>query len=298
MLKDVSRREFLALAGAAAASPAWLDAGAAALRQGATVQDVMARVLERLPGVTTPNPVDGLKAGRPDLVVKGIATTAIASADAIRRAVDRGRNLVITLEPTFYARADAASPANRATDAVFAAKRALIADSDVAVWRLRDRWLARRPDPLIEGLVEKLDWKPYQSPAAPDRVVLPETTLREVAAHVERRLGARSLRVVGAQDLRVSRIVLSPGPSAPAITFGNLATADLILAGEPREWEGVEYVQDTITAGGAKAMILAGRLLTEDPGMRVMADWLTSLLPGPPVEWLPVSDPYWRPIVA
>ena len=45
-------------------------------------------------------------------------------------------------------------------------------------------------------------------------------------------------------------------------------------------------------------MILAGRLLTEDPGMRVMADWLTSLLAGPPLEWLPVSDPYWRPIVA
>jgi hypothetical protein len=151
---------------------------------------------------------------------------------------------------------------------------------------------------LIDGLVEKLDWKRYQSAAAPDRVVLPETTLREVVAHVERQLGARSLRVVGAQDLRVSRIVLSPGPSSPAITFGNLATADLILAGEPREWEGVEYVQDTITAGGAKAMILAGRLLTEDHGMRVMAAWLTSLLPATPVEWLPTYDPYWRPIVA
>jgi hypothetical protein len=297
MLKDVSRREFLAFAGAAAA-PAWLPRSSAALPQNATVRDVMTRIVEQLPAATVQTPIDGLKAGRADLVVKGIATTAIASADAIRRAADRGRNLIITLEPTFYARADAASPANRANDAVFAAKRALIADRDVAVWRLRDRWFARRPDPMIDGLLQKLDWKQYQSAAAPDRVVLPETPLLELVAHVERQLGARGLRVVGPPGLRVKTILLSPGPSAPTITFRNLATTDVIVAGEPREWEGVEYVQDTIAAGGQKAMILAGRLLTQDPGMRVMADWLTPLLPGLAIEWIPTPDPYWRPTVA
>jgi hypothetical protein len=162
--------------------------------------------------------------------------------------------------------------------------------------RLHDHWLAQRPASLITAFAEALEWQRYQTnPATPERIVLPPTTLGALVAHVQKQLGAKGLRVIGRQDLPVTRVVLSPGPSAPTVTFGSLATADVILAGEPREWEGVEYVQDAITAGQPKGMVLAGRVLTENPGMRAMATWLTELLPGMRVQSLAVADPYWRP---
>jgi len=261
-----------------------------------TVQDVMSRVQQALGGTPAPNTADGLKAGRADLRVTGIATAAMATVDVIRRASAAGCNLIVTFEPTFFARADQPSPANRATDPTFTGKRDLIEKSDVAIWRLHDQWMAQRPASLTTAFAEALQWQRYQTAATtPERVVVPSTTLRDLVAHVQKQLGAKGLRVIGRADLPVTRVVLSPGPSAPAVTFTNLATADVILAGEPREWEGVEYVQDAIAAGQAKGMVLVGRVLSENPGMRAMAAWLTELLPGMRVQSLPVADPYWRP---
>jgi putative NIF3 family GTP cyclohydrolase 1 type 2 len=292
---DFTRRRFLTLAGASAAAVRF-PFSAHAVQAPVTVQDVMTRVQLALGGTPAPNTIDGLKAGRADLRVTGIATAAMATVDVIRRASAAGCNLVITFEPTFFARADQASPPNRAADATFAAKRDLIEKSDVAVWRLHDQWIAQRPSSFITAFAEALQWQRYQtSQAAPERVVLPSMTLRDLVAHVQKQLGAKGLRVIGRPELPVTRVVLSPGPSAPAVTFGNLASADVILAGEPREWEGVEYVQDAIAAGQPKAMVLAGRVLTENPGMRAMATWLTELLPGMRVQSLAVPDPYWRP---
>jgi hypothetical protein len=294
-----SRRRFLALAGATAVGHRSLDAaGAAPFSRGQnelTVQDVVTLVQKSVGGAPAATTVDGLKAGRLDQRVTGITTTAMATSEVIRLASARKHNLVISFEPTFFARADQASPANRASDAVFADKRGLLDERGVAVWRLRDQWLARRPDPLVQGLAEALGWQQYQASAEPHRVVLPALSLRDLATHVRTRLGARALRIVGDPGMRVTRVVLSPGASAPATTFTNLATADVILAGEPREWEGVEYVQDAIAAGQAKAMIIVGRVLSEDPAMKVMAQWLAGLVPGVPVEWTAVGDRYWRP---
>ncbi len=148
---------------------------------------------------------------------------------------------------------------------------------------------------MIDGFAGDLQWQRYQQPGSPSQVVIPALTLRDLVAHVQQRLAARALRVVGQPELRVSRIVLSPGPSAAAVTFSNLASNDVIVAGDPREWEGVEYVQDAITAGQPKAIVTVGRLLSENGGMRVMAAWLGETLPGVRIAPLTVTDPYWRP---
>ena len=54
------------------------------------------------------------------------------------------------------------------------------------------------------------------------------------------------------------------------------------------------YGQKTYPGVG-KALILVGRTLSEDPGMKVCAEWLKTLVPEAPIRWLPVGDPYWRP---
>jgi putative NIF3 family GTP cyclohydrolase 1 type 2 len=293
----VTRRAFIALGSAGLVAPAWFRQGAAA----PTVRDVIARVdgslgsaAPSLPAATT---VDGLKAGRAEARVTGIVTTAMATSDVIRRAAAAGRNLVISYEPTFYARADLPSPDRRETDAVCAAKRALLDARGVIVWRLHDRWLARRPDPMVQGFADTLfTGADARDAAMPHRITLhAPTTLSDLAARMRGALDARALRVIGAPDLPVRRVAICPGPTPLAFALANVGAVDALVVGEPREWEAVEHMQDTIAAGLPKAMVLVGRVLSEDPGMQVMARWLAPLVPEVPVEWMSAGDPYWRP---
>ena len=51
---------------------------------------------------------------------------------------------------------------------------------------------------------------------------------------------------------------------------------DVFICGETREWELVEEVRDSITAGNKKALILSGQVVSEQGGMIYCADWLRS----------------------
>ncbi len=44
-----------------------------------------------------------------------------------------------------------------------------------------------------------------------------------------------------------------------------------------------------------KGLILIGRLVSEDPGMKVCADWLNTIVPEARATAIPAGDPYWRP---
>lgn len=290
---------------AASLQPEKPAAGGAVVDDKPTVHDVLGRLTAALSnssgagasaagGAASAATVDGIKAGSPSLLVTGITTTVLATMDVLRRSAQAGRNLVITFEPTFFARADDPSPSNRATDAVFVAKRKLIADQSLAVIRLRDAWLGRQPNPLVQGLIEALDWRRYQSADAPRIVTLAARPLRTIVSDVQKSLRARAPRVIGDPTLPCRRVLVCPGPVDLATVMASIDQVDVVLAGEPREWEVVEYVQDVISAGRPKALITVGRVLSEDPGMQQMARWIPSVLPNVKVEWMPVTDPYWR----
>ena len=129
-------------------------------------------------------------------------------------------------------------------------------------------------------------------------VTIPETSLSSLTAHVRSRLGARGgVRTLGPRDMRVRTVLLSPGTTDMATTMAGLKNADVVIAGEPREWEVVPYVLDAREAGAAKALIAVGRIVSEEPGMRACAAWIRTLAPGLRVEALPVADPFWNPAV-
>ena len=48
-------------------------------------------------------------------------------------------------------------------------------------------------------------------------------------------------------------------------------------------------------AGDKKALILVGRVVSEEPGMEVCADWLKTFVPEVPIRHIAAGDPYWRP---
>jgi hypothetical protein len=126
---------------------------------------------------------------------------------------------------------------------------------------------------------------------------IPAVTLEELVAEVKTKLAARGgIRVVGNRQARVRTVGLAPGTIAIQETLAMLPRVDAMIAGEIREWESSEYARDLVTAGRNAALILVGRSLSEDAGMKVCAEWLAMLAPEVPVRWLPAGDPYWRPV--
>ena len=248
--------------------------------------------------------VDTFKAGDPATVVKGIVTTTMATMDVLKKCVAAGANMVITCEPTFFAKADSPNPPagrgqapNAPADAVLAAKRDFIQKSGLVVWRFSDHWRLRKPDPLAQGLSDEMGWTKYQAAGDATRFALPAITLDALAADLKKKLGVRGgIRVVGDPSAEIRKVGLLTGTTPLAASLRTMPAVDAVVAGEVREWESVEYAQDTVTAGFRKGMILLGRVVSEEPGMKLCASWLRTFIPEVPVTSIATGDPYWRPV--
>jgi putative NIF3 family GTP cyclohydrolase 1 type 2 len=257
-----------------------------------TAGQVVDRIKANLGVPWREGPTDTFKTGDASTPVTGIATTVMATFDAIKRAAASGKNMVITHEPTFWTGSD--DVRNFTNNAVYQQKLQFICDHNIVVWRFHDNLHARQPDMSAVGLAQALEWQGRESKREPRVWVLPPVRLRDMAKDIERRLELPAIRVVGDPESTVSRAALMQGaaPFHAATVFPNV---DVIVAGEQREWEGVEYAFDANTAGQKKALILIGHWVSEDEGMRLCADWLKTFVSEVPVEWVAAGDPFWRP---
>lgn len=280
-----SRRGFLITAGA----------GLLAAETPLTAGQVIERIQKNL-GVPWRTPtVDTLKAGTPDTPVQGIATTMMATFDVLQRAAKAGRNFVITHEPTFYNHEDATSAF--AADPVYTAKRAFLETHRMAVLRFHDNWHARRPDGIRTGMLQILAWDRFRTDESPQLLVMPETSLAALAADARKRLQARTIRVIGDPQMKVRRVAINPGYADLQGAVRTLARPDIdvLVIGEAREWEGIPYVQDAITAGKSKGLIVLGHVISEENGMNECARWLKTFITEVPVEFIPAGEPFWSP---
>ncbi len=284
----ISRREFAAL------SIGLMATAMNGFSQNTTLTagQVIERIKEHLGVPWRGGATDTFKAGDPDTPVSGIATTVMSTFDVIKRAAASGKNMVITHEPTYWLGND--DIRNFTNDPVYQKKLQFISDNKMAIWRFHDHLHARQPDMSAVGLAEALGWDKYASKDEPRVYVLPPVKLRDLAKDVEKRLRIQAIRVIGDPESRVSRAALMQG-TAPFHAATVLPKVDFIVAGEQREWEGVEYAFDANTAGNRKGMILVGHWVSEDQGMRLCGDWLKSFISEVPIEWIPAGDPFWRP---
>jgi putative NIF3 family GTP cyclohydrolase 1 type 2 len=272
-----------------------------------TAADIVERIRGNVGVDWKTDTVDTFKAGDPATAVKGITVASMATMDVLKKAAAAGANFVITAEPTFFGKADSPNPApgrgrggqtaNAPPDQVLAAKKEFIEKNGLVIWRFSEHWRMRKPDPLIQGLSETMGWTKNQTAADPSHFVLPGMNLDALAGAVKSKLGIRGgMRVVGDPASEIRTIGLLPGATALAAALKMLPDVDAIVAGEVREWESVEYAQDTVTAGMRKGLILTGRVISEEPGMKLCAAWLKTLVPETKVEWIATGDPYWRPV--
>jgi putative NIF3 family GTP cyclohydrolase 1 type 2 len=314
----LSRREFATLTASAAVAPFTLRQ-APARTPALTAQGLFDRITAQIGVPWKPDSVDGLKAGDPAAAVTGVVTTALATLAVLQQAVKAGANVIISSQPTFYAKADArtppaarggrpgggtaAAPASppppepaAPADPVFTAKNAFIDQHKLVIFRLNEHWRLREPDPLAVGLGQAMGWTKYQLAGNPRRYDVPALSVEALVRALEKNLGSKGgIRVVGDPGTSLRRIGLLPSSTPIQASLKLLPAVDAIVAGEVREWESVEYARDVVASGGKKALILAGRIVSEEPGMQVCAEWLKTLAPGLAVRHIAAGDPYWRP---
>jgi putative NIF3 family GTP cyclohydrolase 1 type 2 len=259
-----------------------------------TARELVAEIQKQVGVEWKKDTVDTFKAGNPDTPVTGVAVTMMATMDVLERAAAKGLNFVITHEPTFYAHLDTPEGVPE-SDPVWTEKRAFIEKHGMIVWRFHDHWHMRRPDGIEAGNIRALGWEKFQRPDNQYLFVIPETTLKELAREVATKLGSPVLRVVGDPEMKVLKVGFSPGAAGSEREIRALEQDDVqvLMVGETREWETVEYAADAVSQHRPKALIVIGHIPSEQPGMEECARWLQGFVKTVPVEFVPAKQPFW-----
>jgi putative NIF3 family GTP cyclohydrolase 1 type 2 len=239
--------------------------------------------------------VDNIIAGTAETPVKGIATTMMATLDVIQRAAASGKNMVITHEPTFYSHQDQTEQLQQ--DPTYKFKLDFLNRNNMVVFHFHDHWHRRTPDGINAGMAQELGWEKNADPENPRIFTFSGTPLAQFAKEMETKLKIRTMRVLGDPKLPVKRVIVSWGYASqtPGIPHFARPDVDVMVVGETREWEVVEYAQDAISAGQKKGLIVLGHVLSEQAGMKLCAEWLKGFIKEVPIEFVPATEPFWHP---
>jgi len=256
------------------------------------------QILERMRGqIGVPwfeRGVDRIIAGDPDTPVSGVATTMMATFDALKAAVAINCNLVITHEPTFWSHPDTVTQLQ--DDPLYKTKLAYMRAHNLVSFHFHDHWHAKKPvDGIQQGMADRMGWSRYLTTPYDRHINLPPTTLGGLAKEFQRKLGDRTLRVVGDPELPVKRIAVSWGncsllPGAPYLN----SDCDALVIGEEQDWDLIAYAQDLVAAGRKKGLVVLGHVLSEQWGMEYAATWLRGFVKEVPVKFVPLIEPYWN----
>jgi putative NIF3 family GTP cyclohydrolase 1 type 2 len=292
-MDPMSRRDFLATGGALLSTVAM---GQTLPSGRLTVGEVVQRIKQHVGIPWREKTVDNLLTGEADMLVTGIASTMMATLDVVERAAAARKNMIITHETPFYLHQDQTDDIK--DDPTLLYKLDFCKKHDIALFHFHDHWHARHPDGIAEGMVKQLGWeKNVGDPNDPKKLTFDGISLAQLSQHIQHKLNGRTIRVLGDPALSVHNVRTSWGfvSREPGIKIISQPDVDVLICGETREWELVEYVQDSITAGNRKGLIVVGHVLSEQGGMILCADWLKSFINEVPVAFVPASEPFWAP---
>lgn len=149
--------------------------------------------------------VDTVKAGDSSRMASHVGTCFMATAEVVRKAQALGVDFLITHESTYYNHTDEDRPGHP----VVAAKRRLVEESGLTIWRYHDYIHRCQPDGIVEGVLEALGWSGRAQGGA---WLLDEPrTARQMAQDIKQRLGAEAVRATGDLDTPFSLVGMAVG---------------------------------------------------------------------------------------
>jgi len=261
---------------------------------GMTARQMVETIKQRI-GVPWQEPtVDVFKAGNPDNIVTGVVTTMFPTMSVLQKAVSSGKNFIIVHEPAFYNHLDETSEFEKNNDPVYRDKIRYINEHNLIIWRFHDHWHLRKPDGILEGMTHALGWEDYRKEGAEGIFVIPPSTVQELKELVAEKLNASCTRIVGNPSMKITQVGFLPGAVGSELQMDFLRRNDVevLLVGESREWETIEYVRDASLQGKKKALIVIGHIPSEEEGMKECARWIKSLFPHLDVSYVPSGEPF------
>lgn len=242
---------------------------------------------------------DTLKAGNPEAELTKAAVTMFATGGVLRAAAEWGANLLIVHEPVFYRHLDDPAELETLPDPVkkvIAAKRRLIGELGITIYRYHDHPHYRVPDLISEGQTAnwglKGQWKRGKYWAV-NRFELEEALpVLEVAEILKEKLELRHLRLAGSRETQVKKIGLCFG--TPGHVEEELAENDLVVTGEICEWQAGEYIRDLVEIlGERRSLLVLGHIGSERQGMKLLAERLNGRTEGIAARYFESGEVYY-----
>ncbi|MBZ5659672.1 MAG: Nif3-like dinuclear metal center hexameric protein [Acidobacteriia bacterium] len=280
---------------------------ATSLTANAVVEMIRSQVSRNWMGGTS----EGFQCGDLNATVTGIATAWTPTIEALQKAISLNLNLMISMEPPFwresgpvFTEVSMGTPSMKVLEAssVYQYKKKLIDDHGLILWRFNENYRALASNPRLNALARTLGYKAHENAAATQRLAaigagvyaIPEIPLADLAKKTRDSANAKALRVLGDPKEKVKSVALLPGyiENEDIMAMVRDRNVDVVVCGEPCEWEAFEYAEDWITAGWGKGMIMLGRAASEDPGAKELAAWMRSFITDVPVTGIAVGEPF------
>jgi len=215
---------------------------------------------------------DGFKAGEPDREVTAIAVGWQSTMAALRQAEERGCELFITHEPTFYSHMDD-DPAWLATQAA-RDKAEWLRERGMVVYRCHDVW-DRYPErgvldawAAFLGLDDAVECDTYHSVHP-----VPSTTARELAHRLSWQLeplGEQDVHIIGEKWRMVSQLGIGTGAITNVRELVRLGADCLLVTNDGiNTWREGCWARDM-----GIPMIVVDHRVAEMPGVRELAAYL------------------------
>lgn len=242
--------------------------------------------------------------GDPEQELTGIVTTCYASVEVIRKAIELGANLIVAHEALFWNHGDHTDWLE--DNKTFQAKKALLDQGGITVWRDHDFMHSGIPagegyaDGIFYGFMKVMNWDDYliSDPSLKHpKFQLPHTTVRELGKKLMEEIGLTGIKIIGSPDAPVHKVWICghidghrDNDTLKAIEEEDI---DTIITLECIDYTVTEYIRDCNMVGRPKTILATGHFNTEEPGMKYMAQWLSTIMGEEiPVTFVPCADMY------
>lgn len=229
----------------------------------------------------------------------GIVTTCWPSVEVIKKAHQKGANLIICHEAMFWNHGDHTAWLEEKHNKTFAKKRMLLDKYGIVVRRDHDHIHSGIPvsesvtgfaDGIFYGYAKELGWTEFMknSNGMPLYFEFPEeTTARKIGQHLVSTFHLNGCRIEGKLDTPVRKAIIpfhNLGDANDIITLIDQEKVDCVLTMEMIDFTLAEYIRDSNMLGMSKSIVQIGHFNTEEAGMRYMQEWLPDAIKNDNIE--------------